>query len=223
MRALIIEDDTGVANSLYTTLKQAGFAADIAYDGEQGSFLARSNNYDLIITDYVMPKMDGFNMIKEIREDGCSAPILMLSVRISIDDKVNILDIGADDYLCKPYIPEEFIARAKALTRRPPQINMDPVIFHDLRLEIDTFRVTRNNKVIRLTNKEFSLLHHFMTHPTKIISRDSILEHVWNGEIDPFSNTLETHIMRLRQKIDKTGPKLIHNITGRGYKLDINP
>jgi DNA-binding response OmpR family regulator len=222
MRVLIIEDETGVADSLYAILKQVGFAADIAYDGEKGSFLARSNNYDLIVTDYIMPKMDGLNVIKEIREDGCSTPILMLSVRGGLEDKVNILDVGADDYLCKPFIPEELIARARALTRRPHQINVDPLIFYDLRLELDTFRVTRNNRVIRLTNKEFSLLQYFMTHPAKIITRSALLEHVWNEDIDPFSNTLETHIMRLRKKIDKTGRKLIHNITGRGYKLDIN-
>ncbi len=221
MRALIIEDEIGVADSLFSLLKKSGFAADIAYDGERGSFLARSNNYDLIITDYTLPKMDGFNVIKEIRDDGCSSPILMLSVRKSLEDKVNVLDIGADDYLCKPFSPAEFIARIKALTRRPPQINVDPLIFHDLRLELDTFKVTRNNKNIRLTNKEFSLLHYFMAHPTKIIPRDLILEHVWDGDMDPFSNTLETHIMRLRQKIDKSGRKLIHNIPGRGYKLDI--
>jgi DNA-binding response OmpR family regulator len=221
MRALIIEDETNVANSLYSLLKKSGFATDIAYDGEQGSFLARSNNYDLIITDYILPKMDGFNVIKEIRDDGCSSPILMLSMRKSLEDKISVLEVGADDYLSKPFFPAEFVARAKALTRRPPQINMDPLVFHDLRLELDTFRVTRNNKTIRLTNKEFSLLHYFMTHPTKIISRDLILEHVWNGDMDPFSNTLETHIMRLRQKIDKNGRRLIHNITGRGYKLDI--
>jgi DNA-binding response OmpR family regulator len=208
MRALIIEDETNVANSLYSLLKKSGFATDIAYDGEQGSFLARSNNYDLIITDYILPKMDGFNVIKEIRDDGCSSPILMLSMRKSLEDKISVLEVGADDYLSKPFFPAEFVARAKALTRRPPQINMDPLVFHDLRLELDTFRVTRNNKTIRLTNKEFSLLHYFMTHPTKIISRDLILEHVWNGDMDPFSNTLETHIMRLRQKIDKNGRRL---------------
>lgn len=221
MRALIIEDEVTVADSLYFLLKKSGFAPDIAYDGERGSFLARSNNYDLIITDYVLPKMDGFSVIKEIRDDGCSSPILMLSIRQSLEDKVNILDVGADDYLCKPFSPDELIARVRALTRRPTQINIDPLVFHDLCLEIDTFKVTRNNKAIRLTNKEFSLLHYFMSHPTKIIPRDLILEHVWDGDVDPFSNTLETHIMRLRQKIDKYGCKLIHNITGRGYKLDI--
>lgn len=223
MRALIIEDEEDVATWLYNMLKQIGFATDIAYDGERGSFLARSNNYNLIVVDYAMPKMDGLNVIKEIRADGCSTPILMLSIRRSVEDKINVLDVGADDYLSKPCLPEEFIARVKALTRRPNHINIDPLVFHDLRLERDTFKVTRNNRVIRLTNKEFSLLHYLMSHPTKIISRESILENVWDSNIDPFSNTLETHIMRLRHKVDKNGRKLIHNITGRGYKLDINP
>lgn len=220
MRILIIEDEIGVAETLYSIFKKSGFAADVAHEGERGSFLARSNNYDVIITDYTMPKMDGFNVIKEIRADGCSTPILMLSVRQSLEDKINILEVGADDYLCKPFSPSELIARVKALSRRQAQINIDPLTFNDITLEISTFKVVRNGKTIRLTNKEFSLLHCFMSNPGKIISRSSLLERVWDEDIDPFSNTLETHIMRLRHKIEKEGPRLIFNITGRGYKLD---
>lgn len=222
MRALVIEDEIDVANAISSLLKKIGFVYDIAQDGEKGSFLARTNNYDIIISDYTMPKMDGFSVIKEIREDDCSAPILMLSIRQNLEDKVNILDVGADDYLCKPFSADEFIARVKALTRRPQRINKQPLKFHDLSLDSDNFKVFRNNKEIKLTNKEFSLLRYLMNHPGRIIPRDVILEHVW-GDVDLFSNTLETHIMRLRQKVDRRGKKLIYNIVGRGYKLDVNP
>lgn len=221
MRALIIEDEIELAEFLASLLKKSGFACDLCHDGEQGSFLGRTNHYDIIITDYSLPKLDGLSIIKEIREDGRCMPILMLSVRQGLVDKISVLDAGADDYLSKPFAPDEFLARVRALTRRPTQVNIAPLKFHDLTLDLSQFKVFRGNKSIHLTNKEFSLLQYLMANPEKIISRDIILEHVWNGDVDAFSNTLETHIMRLRQKIDNGGRKLIHNIAGRGYKLDI--
>lgn len=222
MRALIIEDEIELAQFLASLLKKAGFACDLSHDGENGSFLGRTNHYDLIITDYSLPKLDGLALIKELRLDGSIAPILMLSVRQNLVDKINVLDAGADDYLSKPFSPDEFMARTRALTRRPQNINIQPFKFHDLTLDVSQFKVFRANRKIRLTNKEFSLLQYLMLNAGKIIPRDIILEHVWNGDADLFSNTLETHIMRLRQKIDCHGRKLIHNIAGRGYKLDIN-
>jgi DNA-binding response OmpR family regulator len=146
----------------------------------------------------------------------------MLSVRSSSLDKVNVLDAGADDYLSKPFAADEFLARVRALVRRPQPIQSNPLQFHDLILDAQKFKVSRKNKNIKLTNKEFSLLQYLMLNAGQIIPRDVLLEHVWDGETDPFSNTLETHIMRLRQKIDQQKPKLIHNIASRGYKLDIS-
>ncbi len=219
MRILIIEDEIDLAKLLASIMKRDGHITDIANDGERGSFLARTNHYDLVITDYVLPKLDGYNVIKEIRADGRSVPILMLSIRQSLNDKVDVLDAGADDYLPKPFASEELLARVRALLRRPNQAAIGPLNFHDLRLEPDTFRVHRGKREIKLTNKEFALLQHLMTNAEKIISRDSLLEHVWDGETDPFSNTVETHILRLRRKIDNQGKKLIHNIAGRGYRL----
>ena len=222
MRALIIEDEVDLAHFLASLLKKAGFSTDLSHDGEQGSFLGRSNNYDLIITDYSLPKLDGRSLITEIRQDGKNVPILMLSVRSSSLDKVNVLDAGADDYLSKPFAADEFLARVRALVRRPQHIQSNPLQFHDLILDAQKFKVSRKNKNIKLTNKEFSLLQYLMLNAGQIIPRDVLLEHVWDGETDPFSNTLETHIMRLRQKIDQQKPKLIHNIASRGYKLDIS-
>ncbi|MDD3285191.1 MAG: response regulator transcription factor [Patescibacteria group bacterium] len=220
MRLLIIEDEKNLAELLGSLLKKAGFAVDIANDGEKGSFLARTQAYDLIITDYVLPKLDGGSIIKEIRDDGRNVPIIMLSVRQSIIDKINILDIGADDYLSKPFSGEELLARIRALLRRPQTVKEEKLVFADLELEPKSFKVKRGGKDIRLTNKEFSLLQHLLLNAGKIVSRESLLEHVWSGDIDPFSNTVETHILRLRRKIDTHRPKLIHSIIGRGYKLD---
>lgn len=222
MRALIIEDEIELAQFLASLLKKAGFACDLSHDGEHGSFLGRTNHYDLIVTDYSLPKLDGLALIKELRLDGSITPILMLSVRQNLVDKINVLDAGADDYLSKPFSPDEFMARVRALIRRPQNINIQPLNFHDLTMDVSQFKVIRGNRKIKLTNKEFSLLQYFILNAGKIIPRDIILEHVWNGDADLFSNTLETHIMRLRQKIDCHGKKLIHNIAGRGYKLDIN-
>lgn len=222
MRALIIEDEVDLAHFLAALLKKAGFSADLSHDGEQGSFLGRSNNYDLIITDYTLPKLDGRSVITEIRQDGKNVPILMLSVRSSSLDKVDVLDAGADDYLSKPFAADEFLARVRALVRRPQQIQSNPLQFHDLILDANKFKVSRKNKNIKLTNKEFALLQYLMLNAGQIVPRDVLLEHVWDGETDPFSNTLETHIMRLRQKIDQHKPKLIHNIASRGYKLDLS-
>lgn len=223
MRVLIIEDDLDLAKVLESLLKKSGFACDLSHDGEQGSFLARTNAYDLIVTDYSLPKLDGLNVVKEIRQDGGKMPIMMISVRQSAIDKIDVLDSGADDYLSKPFPPDEFMARVRALLRRPLSLKLNPFKFHDLILDVGEFKVSRANKDIRLTNKEFALLQYLMLNAGKIIARDIILEHVWNGDADLFSNTLETHIMRLRQKIDCHGKKLIHNIAGRGYKLDIQP
>lgn len=221
MRLLIIEDEKNLADLLASLLKKAGFAVDTAGDGEQGSFMARTQIYDLIITDYVLPKLDGASVIKEIRSDGREVPIIMLSVRQSTIDKINVLDSGADDYLAKPFSTEELLARIRALLRRPQSIKEEKLTFADLELEPSSFKVKRGEKEIRLTNKEFSLLQHLLINAGKIVTRESLLEHVWSGDVDPFSNTLETHILRLRRKIDAQEPKLIHSIIGRGYKLDL--
>lgn len=223
MRILLVEDELNLLHLITTLLTRAGFAVDTAIDGERGSFLARSNNYDLIITDFMMPRLDGYNLIKEVRSDGVSSPILMLSVRQSTEDKISILNIGADDYLPKPFASDELLARVHALLRRPAVLRAGTISFDNLTLDPQLYRVKRGDRDIRLTNKEFSLLHYLLLNAGKMISRDSLLEHVWGGEIDPFSNTVETHILRLRRKLEGKGRKLIHNVAGRGYTLDLRP
>jgi DNA-binding response OmpR family regulator len=220
MRVLLIEDEKDLAAFISSLLKKAGMAIDIAYDGEQGLFLARTNNYDLIITDYILPKLDGCSLIKELRQEGKQMPILMLSVRQGIIDKIGVLDAGADDYLSKPFSSEELLARIRALSRRPHNIQSQILTFKNLKLDPGTFKLSKGNKNIKLTNKEFSLLQYLMLNKGRIISRETLLDHVWDDDLDSFSNTVETHILRLRRKIENKKEKIIHTIVGRGYCLD---
>lgn len=220
MRVLLIEDEEDLAAFIVSLLKKAGLAVDHASDGERGSFLARSNHYDLVITDYILPKLDGRSLIKEIRDDGRQMPILMLSVRQSAADKTDVLNVGADDYLAKPFSSEELLARVQALGRRSPHIKNRILTYRNIKLDPDTFRVSKGNKNIKLTNKEFALLQYLMLNAEHIVSREILLDHVWDDEVDSFSNTVETHILRLRRKIESKGEKIIHTVVGRGYRLD---
>ncbi|MCF7860175.1 response regulator transcription factor [Patescibacteria group bacterium] len=220
MRVLLIEDEEDLAAFIVSLLKKSGLAGDYASDGGRGSFLARTNHYDLVITDYILPKLDGRSLIKEIRDDGRQMPILMLSVRQSAADKSDVLDVGADDYLSKPFSSEELLARVRALGRRSPNIKNRILTFRNLKLDPDTFRVSKGSQNIKLTNKEFSLLQYLMLNAEHVVSREILLDHVWDDEVDSFSNTVETHILRLRRKIESKGEKIIHTVVGRGYRLD---
>ena len=220
MRILLIEDEKDLASFIALLLKKAGMAIDIAYDGEQGSFLARTNNYDLIITDYILPKLDGRSLIQEIRQEGKQMPIMMLSARQGTIDKISVLDAGADDYLAKPFSSEELLARIRALSRRPHNIQSNIITFKNLKLDPEAFKLNKGNKNIKLTNKEFSLLQYLMLNKGRIVSRETLLDHVWDDGLDSFSNTVETHILRLRRKIESKDEKMIHTIVGRGYCLD---
>lgn len=221
MRILLIEDEKDLAAFITSLLKKAGMAIDTAHDGEQGIFLARTNNYGLIITDYILPKLDGRSLIQELRQEGKQMPILMLSARQGTIDKISVLDAGADDYLAKPFSSEELLARIRALSRRPHNIQSDVLIFKNLKLEPESFKLSKGNKNIKLTNKEFSLLQYLMINKGRIVSRETLLDHVWDDGLDSFSNTVETHILRLRRKIENKDEKIIHTIVGRGYCLDI--
>jgi DNA-binding response OmpR family regulator len=221
MRLLVVEDEKEILNFLKKSLEAEHFVVDAAKDGEKGSFLARTNDYDLIVLDNVMPKKSGLEVCKDIRQDGKSVPILILSVKTETTTKVDLLNAGADDYLTKPFSLDELLARIRALLRRPKQIENEILQINDLILDSNKSTVKRGNQEIYLTRKEFVLLKYLMKNQGIALSRGMIMEHVWDMSADPFSNTIESHILSLRKKIDAKGKKkLIHTISGRGYKLD---
>ncbi len=221
MKLLIIEDDPIMGSLIKSSLKQEAWVVDIAQDGEQGAFLAKINKYDVIILDFILPKMNGHQVLKEIRNEGITAIIIAISNRTSLNDRLDWLNAGADDYLPKPFAMSELVARIKATSRRYNRpLIPDNLIFADLSMNFKNYEVRRKNKNLNLTNKEFTLLKFFMLRPQEVLSRHLIIESVWDRNADEFSNSLETHIMRLRQKIEKYGKRLIHTVNGYGYKLD---
>jgi two-component system, OmpR family, copper resistance phosphate regulon response regulator CusR len=222
MRILIIEDDKELNYFLKKALISQLFVVDSAEDGEKGSFLARTNPYDLIVLDFNLPKLNGNEVLKEIRQEK-KTPILILSINASLDDKKEMFEAGADDYLVKPFVFKEFILRVNALLRRPKNIEEKVLKFADITLNLKTKEVRRDNKKIHLTNKEYNLLEFFLRRQKDILSRSEIMEHVWDINADPFSNSIEAHILNLRKKINlKKKKNYLQTINGRGYKLDYN-
>ncbi len=220
MKILIIDDDKDICNFLKKALKSEYFQVDIAGDGEKGLFLACTNEYDLIILDNNLPKKDGKSVCREIRQDGKTIPILILSVLTEPLTKAELLNVGADDYLNKPFSFEELLARIRALLRRPEKLEKEVIKIGDLKIDISEHTVYRKNKRIDLTIKEFMLLEYLAKNQKKVITRGSMLEHVWDMNAEPYSNTIDVHISRLRKKINiNNSKKLISSIPGRGYKL----
>ncbi|MFA6339139.1 MAG: response regulator transcription factor [Candidatus Paceibacterota bacterium] len=218
MRILVIEDE--IFDILKKSFESECFAVDVATDGEIGSYLARTNDYDLIILDNILPKKNGYDVCKEIRKAGKSLPIIVLSVKSENSIKVDFLNAGADDYVTKPFSFEELLARVGALLRRVKDIKEEILKVDDLIVDIKNYSVKKGSKEIYLTRKEFILLQYLMKNKGRVLSRAMIIEHVWDMNIDPFSNTIETHILNLRRKISpKKGKKLIYTIPGVGYKL----
>lgn len=220
MRLLLIEDDKEIAHLLSIALKSLCFAIDTVEDGRKGLNLALINNYDLIITDYNLPILSGREIIESIRSENKSTPILVLSVRSEIDDRVDLLNLGADDYLTKPFTLSELLARVKALLRRPQNLKDKILKINDLEIFPDRFLVIKKGKRIALSSKEFALLQYLVENKGEIMSRQEIMEHVWDDDADPFSNTIEVHIMNLRKKIETSSHPLIFTISNRGYKID---
>jgi DNA-binding response OmpR family regulator len=224
MKILIIEDEEKIANSLKKGLQQEKYVVDVSYDGEAGYDLASGEKYDLIILDLMLPKIDGLTICNKLRkEDKIDTPILMLTARGSIEDKVTGLNIGADDYLPKPFSFEELLARVKALGRRPKNItNNLEVTIGDLHLDRSSFEVKRGEVSVNLSRKEFTLLEYLMKNKGKIVSKDELISNVWEYESDILPNTVEVYIGYLRKKIDepfKKSKPLIHTVRGFGYKL----
>ncbi len=221
MRILIIEDDPEIVTMLSSYLEMACFAVDSCSDGIQGSFLARTNDYDIVILDYMLPGKDGLRICHEIRESGKTMPLLMVTVRSEIADKVELLNKGVDDYVTKPFSFDEIMARINALLRRPKRIEAPVIHVGNITIDAARQRVMRGNREIYLTRKEYSLLEYLARNEGHVISRGTIMEHVWDMESDPFSNTIESHIFNLRKKMksNKTNSDFIKTVPGRGYML----
>jgi len=220
MRVLVIEDEKKIASFIQRGLKEEKYAVDVAYDGEDGLYKADINDYDLIVLDIMLPKKDGIYVCRELRKKKIETPILMLTARDTIEDKVNGLDVGADDYLTKPFAFEEFLARVRALVRRKNTAKTPQLKIADLELNQLTHKVKRAGKEISLTSKEYALLEYFMSHADQIITRTMISEHVWNEDFDSFTNVIDVYVRYLRNKIDKGFKRpLLHTIRGTGYLL----
>jgi DNA-binding response OmpR family regulator len=217
---LIIEDEKEIVDFLKIGFEKEGFVVDSSQDGEEGSYLARTNEYDIMIIDHMLPHKTGLDIVKEVRSQLKSVPILMLSVKTEISHKISSFSQGVDDYVSKPFSFQELNARVKAILRRPYDIKSSVYKIEDLTIDAERQEVTKDGKQVYLTRKEFLLLECLVKEKGKVISRGSLMESVWNMNTDPFSNTLETHILNLRKKIGgKKGKELIKTVPGRGYKL----
>lgn len=220
MRILVIEDETKLAQALQKGLSEEGYAVDVALDGTEGLHRARNTAYDLILLDLMIPELSGLELLRALRAEGQSVPVLILTARDAVQDRVRGLDSGADDYLTKPFAFEELLARVRALLRRgasAPELAVLRVA--DLELEPATRTVRRAGQPLALSPKEFALLEYFMRHPNRVLSRTVLSEHVW-GELDTLTNVIDVYVHHLREKIDKGfSPKLIHTVRGVGYVL----
>jgi len=221
MRVLVVEDERKISSYLKRGLEEQGYAVDTAFTGLEALDWAESAPYDIIILDILLPEMDGITVCRELRKRGSQTPILMLTARDAVDDRVNGLDAGADDYLIKPFALKELLARLRAMSRRNSDKPKSPILqIADLSLDTLTRRVKRAGKFIELTSKEYSVLECLLREPDRVLTRTQIAEHVWNYDVYNQSNVVDVYIKNLRRKIDDSfEPKLIHTIRGAGYRL----
>lgn len=220
MKILLVEDNPDIRETLRENLESELFTVDSADNGEIGSYMARTNYYDLIVMDYMMPRKNGLQVCKEIREANKNAPIIMISVCDKVPEKVALLEAGADDYLQKPFSFSELLARIRAITRRPQGFNSSTLSIDDINLDTAKQSVSRKGKKIYLTRKEFMLLECFARNRGRVVSRGFINESVWENDSNPFSNTIEAHIRNLRKKLDGGKNTLIRTVPGRGYIVE---
>ncbi|HEU5131429.1 MAG TPA: response regulator transcription factor [Pyrinomonadaceae bacterium] len=220
MRILLVEDEPNAARMLAKGLREEAYAVDVVGDGERALELAHLNDYDLVILDVMLPGKDGFQVCRDLRAAGSAVPVIMLTARDAVEDKVEGLDSGADDYLLKPFEFEELLARVRALLRRKPALYPEVIIVADLSVDIRARRVSRGGMELGLTGKEFALLEYLARHAGEVVGRAEISEHVWDQSYDPFSKVIDVFIQRLRRKIDEGHPlKLIRTRRGEGYLL----
>ena len=222
MRILIVEDEKKVAAFIKKGLEEETYAVDIASDGEDGLHLGEQNPYDLIILDLMLPKINGLDILSRLRAKKIETPILLLTAKDSVEDKVEGLNHGADDYLTKPFAFSELLARIRVLLRRGKNETKTTLEIADLTLDLVSHKVNRGNEEIELTGKEYSLLEYFMRNQEKVLTRTMIAEHVWDYNFDTFTNVIDVYVNHLRKKIDKNFPaKLLHTLRGVGYVMKV--
>jgi len=220
MRLLVIEDEKKVASFIKKGLEEEYYAVDVAYDGEQALYMTEVNDYDLILLDIMLPKVDGLTVLRQIRQNGSIVPILVLTAKDSVENIVEGLDAGCDDYLTKPFAFSELLARIRALLRREREAKTPVLEVGDLRLCPLTHEVTRGDKSVDLTAKEYALLEYFMRNPNRVLTRTMMAEHVWDYHFDTDTNVVDVYVNFLRNKIDRGFDiKLIHTIRGVGYMM----
>lgn len=220
MRILLIEDEASAARMLAKGLREQGHAVDVALDGEDGSYKASLNPYDLVILDVILPRKSGLNICRELRESGSSTPILILTARDTVEDRIAGLDHGADDYLTKPFEYRELLARVRALLRRRASTYLEIIEVEDLRIDCKARTVSRGGQNITLTGKEYTVLECLARNQGQLVTREYLSEHAWDERFDPFSNLIEVYILRLRRKIDaRFENKLLRTRRGEGYIL----
>lgn len=220
MKILVVEDEAGVAGFVKQGLTEAGYSVDVARDGSDGLEYALAYEYDVIVLDVMLPKMNGLDVLREIREQRVKAPVLLLTARDGLDDRVRGLDVGADDYLVKPFAFSELLARIRALLRRPPLQAGNLFHMADLEMDIVQYEVRRDGKHIELSPREFALLEMLFRHPNQVLTRTQIVEHVWNFNFFSDTNVVDVYIGYLRRKIDRdSAVQLIHTVRGVGYRL----
>lgn len=219
MRILVVEDESKLNKGLVKGLQNKGYAVDFAYDGMAGETLARNTSYDMIILDIMMPRRDGITVCNNLRESKIDTPILFLTAKDEIADKVKGLDTGADDYLVKPFAFEELLARIKSILRRPKQIVADMLILEKLTLNTKAQQLTINNKKIPLTLREYSLLEYLLRNAGSVVTREDLLDHVWDIFHDSQSNVVDVHVKNIRKKLPAAYAKRIETIRGKGYRI----
>jgi len=220
MRILVVDDDRRLCGIIKRGLLEEGYAVDVAHDGEEGGYLAESESYDVIILDIMMPIKDGLEVCRSLREKRVNIPILMLTARDSVEDRVTGLDAGADDYLVKPFAFNELLARIRALLRREGASKSPRIQVGDLVLDTVTRESWRGQRLIELTTKEYTILEYFMRHPNMVITRTMLQEHAWDYDFDSLSNLIDVYIRRLRRKIDNGEPEsMFQTVRGAGYRL----
>ena len=220
MRLLVVEDEPTIANFVRQGLTEAGYAVDVARDGQEGLDYALAASYVALILDIMLPRLDGIQLLRRQRSQGHNTPALMLTARDTVDNRVEGLDAGADDYLVKPFAFPELMARVRALLRRPP-LQLGTVLqFADLRMDTARYVVERNGRFLELSPREYAVLEYLLRHPNQVLSRTQIGEHVWNFDFYNESNVVDVYVGYLRRKIDQPGePSLIHTVRGVGYCL----